>query len=301
MRILVTGATGFIGSHVAVRLARAGHQVVATGRAPQKVPALATVPGLTLARGDLHDPASWEAALPGCDVLVHLALGWGDKPVDMLHADTEASVRLFDRARRAGIKRILYTSSTAACGEMAALNREDMAPRPTDFYGATKAATEAYLRAFGHTYGLSVHCIRPGYIFGEPVVAGGRVQADTRFRAICRAVRAGRPIELVRHDGTQFLHAQDIAEVYLRLLDHPRSPSVHYALARDWIGWDEIARMANELAGRHSEIVLEDRGYDPTPLRFDVATIERDFGLSFPNRERLREHVRWELGRPDQA
>lgn len=298
MRIAVTGATGFIGSNVAVRLARAGHQVVATGRDHAKVPALAAVPGITLARGDLRDPASWDIVLPGCDALVHIALGWGDEPVDMLHADTEASVRLFDAARRAGVKTILYTSSTAACGEMAPLNREDMVPRPTDFYGATKAATEAYLRAFGHKYGLNVHVIRPGYIFGEPVVTGGRVQADTRFRTICQAVRSGQPVKLVQHDGTQFLHAQDIAEVYLRLLDHKPSPTVHYALAREWIGWDEIAAMANAIAGQSSKIVLEDRGYGVQPLLFDVSGIERDFGLSFANRDRLREHVRWELARP---
>ena len=299
MKILVTGATGFIGSHVAVHLAHAGHQVVATGRDHLKVPALGAVPGITLARGDLRDPASWNAALPGCDALVHIALGWGDEPVDMLHADTEASVRLFDSARRAGVKTIIYTSSTAACGEMAPLNREDMTPRPTDFYGATKAATEAYLRAFGHQCGLSVHIIRPGYIFGEPVVEGARVQADSRFRTICQAVRAGQPVKLVQHDGTQFLHAQDLAAVYLRLLDHPASPSLHYALAKDWIGWDEIARMANAIAGKNSEILLEDRGYGAQPFLFDVGAIARDFGLSFANRDRLREHVRWELSRTE--
>ncbi|MBK8479103.1 MAG: NAD(P)-dependent oxidoreductase [Opitutaceae bacterium] len=298
MRIAITGATGFIGSNVAFRLARAGHQIVATGRDHHKVPALAAVPGLTLARGDLRDPSSWDAVLPGCDALVHIALGWGDEPVDMLHADTEASLRLFDAARRAGVRTIIYTSSTAACGEMAALNREDMVPRPTDFYGATKAATEAYLRGFGHKYGLNVHIIRPGYIFGEPVVEGGRVQADTRFRTICQAVRTGLPVNLVKYDGTQFLHAQDIAEVYLRLLDHKPSPTLHYALARDWVGWDEIARMAMQETGQQVDLVIEDRDYGAEPFLFDVSSIERDFGLSFANRDRLRGHVRWELARP---
>jgi uncharacterized protein YbjT (DUF2867 family) len=61
MRIAVTGATGFIGSHVAARLARAGHAVVATGRDPAKVPALGSLPGVSLARLDLGDPSSWAA------------------------------------------------------------------------------------------------------------------------------------------------------------------------------------------------------------------------------------------------
>lgn len=297
MRVAITGATGFIGSHVAVRLARAGHEVVATGRNPSKVPALAAVEGIRLRHGDLSDPASWSACLEGCDALVHVALGWGETGPEMLRNDTEASVRLFQAAADAGVRRIVYTSSTAACGEMSPLNREDTLPRPLDFYGATKAATESYLRAFGHRHGLSVHVVRPGYVFGEPVVEGADTQPDKRFRGICRAVAAGEPVHLVRHDGTQFLHARDIAEVYLALLTHPDSPSVHYALSKDWRSWAEVAALAGELAGKPTEIVLEDRGYGAVPYLFDVSSMERDLGLSFGNQDRIREHLRWELAR----
>lgn len=297
MRIAVTGATGFIGSHVGVALAKAGHQVVATGRNPSKVPALGNVPGIELARGDLSAPDSWTACLEGCDALVHIALGWGDTGIDMLRNDTEASVRLFQAAVDAGIRKIVYTSSTAACGEMAALNREDMVPRPMDFYGATKAATESYLRAFAHKHGISAHVVRPGYIFGEAVVEGAHGQPDTRFRDICRAVAKGAPVKLVKHDGTQFLHAQDIARVYLALLSHKASPTVHYALSREWRSWTEVAELACEVAGKRTEIVLEDRGYGSSPFLFDVSAIQNDLGLSFGNLDRLREHVRWELSR----
>lgn len=297
MRIAVTGATGFIGSHVCVELARCGHHVVATGRNPSKVPALASVPGLEMARGDLSDPASWTACLKDCDTLVHIGLGWGDTGIDMLRNDTEASVRLFQAAVDAGIERIIYTSSTAACGEMQAVNREDMVPRPIDFYGATKAATESYLRAFGHNHGISVHVVRPGYIFGEPVVEGADSQPDRRFRDLCRAVAKGEPVKLVKHDGTQFLHAQDIAKVYAALLSHKPSPSVHYALSSQWRGWSEVVGFADEVAGMATEIVWEDRGYGETPFLFDVGALEKDLGLSFGNADRLREHVRWELSR----
>ncbi|HNY30587.1 MAG TPA: NAD(P)-dependent oxidoreductase [Fibrobacteria bacterium] len=298
MRIVVTGATGFIGSHVSVRLAQAGHQVVATGRDPDKVPALGSVPGIVLRRGDLADPSSWTAALEGADVLVHVALGWGDTGPDMLRNDTEASVRLFQAAVDAGVKKIIYTSSTAACGEMAPLNREDMVPRPMDFYGATKAATESYLRAFAHGNGIQAHVVRPGYIFGEPVVALARSQPDRRFARIARAATRGEPIHLVKHDGTQFLHARDIAEVYLALLScDSRTPTVHYALSSQWRSWAEVAALAGELLGREVDVVLEDKGYGEEPFLFSVDGIRRDFGLDFPNLDRLREHVRWEISR----
>jgi UDP-glucose 4-epimerase len=297
MKVAVTGCTGFIGSHVAVRLAQAGHRVVATSRDPSKVVALGLVPGIETRRGDLSEPSTWAACLKGCDALVHVALGWGDEPIDMLHADTEASVRLFQAAVDTGVRTIVYTSSTAACGEMEALNTEERTPKPTDFYGATKAATEAYLRAFAHRKGVRAHVIRPGYIFGEAAVEGAHAQPDTRFRELVRAAANGDEIRLVKHDGTQFLHVQDIAEVYLRLLDHDESPTLHYALSREWTSWETIAGWAAEIAGRPLRLVLEDRGYGATPYVFDVSRIERDFGLSFPAADRLRAHLRWEFSR----
>ncbi len=297
MKILVTGATGFIGSHVAVRLAKGGHEVVATGRDPQKLPALSSQPGIRLIRLDLHDPSTWAESLAGCDALVHIALGWGDDGPAMLRADTAASVGLFEAARQAGVKTIVYTSSTAANGEMTALNSEDRQNRPNDFYGATKAATEMYARAFAATYGLNVQVIRPGYIFGEPVLPGGRSQADRRFTAICQAVRQGHPVPLIQHDGTQFLHAADLAEAYVAILARPPGFSIHYALATEWRSWGEVAEIAMELAGRRVPIQWEDRGYGAAPFLFDVSALQRDCGLAFGNQARLREHVRWELGR----
>jgi UDP-glucose 4-epimerase len=296
MKVLVTGATGFIGSHVAACLAKAGHQVLATGRDPQKVPALGQVPGITLERLELGQRAGWEAQLKGCDALVHVALGWGDDGPAMLANDTAASVALFEAALKAGVGQVITTSSTAANGEMTALNSEDRAPRPIDLYGATKAATEMYARAYARK-GLRMRVIRPGYIFGEPAVPGARSQPDQRFAQLCKAVKRGQAVRLVKHDGTQFLHAADIAQVYLAALSHPGPFSIHYALSREWRSWEEVARLAMAEAGRQAPIELEDRGYGAEPYLFDVEAIRRDFGLSFGNLERLKGHVRWELSR----
>lgn len=295
MRVLVTGATGFIGSHVAVALAEAGHEVLATGRDPHKLPALGRVPGVRLERLDLGDREGWATLLQGQDALVHVALGWGDEGPAMLEADTAASVALFEACVRAGVKRVVYTSSTAANGEMDAVNLEQRQPRPTDFYGATKAATEMYARAYSASRGLQVQVIRPGYIFGEPAVEGGRSQPDGRFRQICQAVQAGRPVPVIRHDGTQFLHAQDIAKAYLALLQCSQRFSLHYALSRDWRSWEEVAQWAMQAAGRVVPLEIQDKGYGAQPYRFDVNALERDFGLSFSNEARLKAHLAWHL------
>jgi UDP-glucose 4-epimerase len=267
---------------------------VATGRNPRKVPALGAVPGITLARLELGDPTSWTPALAGAEVLIHVALGWGEGGLLMLQADTAASVGLFEAAHTAGIRRIIYTSSTAAVGEQRGDDREDGPLRPTDYYGATKASTEMFARAFARTTKVPVHVIRPGYIFGEPVVVGASIYSDRRFRNICRAVRDGQPVRLIQNDGTQFLHASDLARVYEALLTHEAWFSTHLALAKNWCPWADLARMAMAAQGREVPIEFEDRGYGP-PLLYDLSAIERDFGLAFDSREQLRDHVRWVL------
>ena len=83
----------------------------------------------------------------------------------------------------------------------------------------------------------------------------------------------GEPVKLVKHDGTQFLHADDIAEAYLALLSHRTSPSVHYALSREWRSWEEIAVLAGEVAGKMPEIVLEDRGYGLEDVRASIEVV----------------------------
>jgi UDP-glucose 4-epimerase len=230
-------------------------------------------------------------------VLVHVALGWGEGGLLMLQADTAASVGLFEAAHAAGVRRIIYTSSTAAVGEQRGDDREDCPLRPTDYYGATKASTEMFARAFARTTKVPVHVIRPGYIFGEPVVEGASVYSDKRFRNICHAIRDGQPVRLIQNDGTQFLHASNLAKVYEALLTHEVGFSTHFALAKDWCSWADIARMAMAEHGREVPIEFEDRGYGPA-LLYDLSAIERDFGLAFPSREQLRAHVRWVLAQP---
>jgi UDP-glucose 4-epimerase len=141
---------------------------------------------------------------------------------------------------------------------------------------------------------VPVHVVRPGYIFGEPVVDGASIYSDKRFRDICDAVRAGRPVHLIKNDGTQFLHADNLAKVYEALLTYEAAFSTHFALARDWVSWADIAKMAMEARAREVPIEAEDRGYGP-PLLYDLSAIERDFGLAFQSREQLRAHVRWVL------
>ena len=117
MDVFLTGGTGFIGSYVVVELLRAGHTVTILARNPDKVPALHDLSGVRIVRGTLTDNDVIVSAMRGKDACVHVALGWGDEPVSMLSADTAPSVFIFQTAAECGVRKLIYTSSTAAIGE----------------------------------------------------------------------------------------------------------------------------------------------------------------------------------------
>lgn len=290
---MITGGTGFIGSYVVSDLVAAGHRVTVLARNPDKVAGFRDVGAIRFVRGELRDRDAVRRALAGQDACIHVALGWGDNATEMAEADTVPSLFIFDEAVRAGVGTILYTSSIAAFGDTRPLFSDDTMPRPGDLYGATKAATEAYLLAVGQATGVRVGVIRPGYTFGGPVTEGASIYTDTTLVDLVTQARRDEPITVTRGDGTQFIWAGDLSRVYLAALGSTHTRRLYTAVSTNFTAWEDIARMAVEHLGSSSEITAEDRGVDPTQGRNDVSAIAEDFGLSFDSSDRLREHVAW--------
>lgn len=293
MLIFLTGGTGFIGHHIAKALLDSGHQLRILARNPQKIPSLAKHPQVQMIPGELLDFAAIANALVGCDACIHVALGWGDTPLAMLDHDTRATIHLLQAAHEAGCHKFIYTSSTAAMGEMRNPMHTELRNLPTDLYGATKAASEAFVLGY-RPRGMQRNIIRPGYTFGNPAWPDGVTQPDARFRHIAQAVHNGSPIHLIQHDGTQFIHAAQIAQLYCKLVESDCNGETLLALGSEWVSWEEIARMAlAQKPDSNAPIVLEDRGWGAEPIRFDVSTMKNLFELSFDPRPDLQEHVRW--------
>jgi UDP-glucose 4-epimerase len=176
---------------------------------------------------------------------------------------------------------------------------------PLDIYGGTKAASEAYILGFrqyangGKTVTMKRNIIRPGYTYSNPPYAGGKTQLDSRFRDIASAAVHNEPIKVTKHDGTQFLSAGEIAQVYLKLLESDKNEEIYLALGNVFTTWERIAEMTlEEYPQSTSPIIAEDKGWDDQtdkPLSYDVDKIKRDFGLSFDSQAELRTHVRWNL------
>lgn len=118
MKAVITGATGFVGSAVARRLLREGHEVRALARPGSDRRNLQGLE-LEVVEGDLADAASLAHVCDGCDALFHVAADyrlWAPQPEQLYRTNVDGTQALMEAARRSGVPRIVYTSSVATLG-----------------------------------------------------------------------------------------------------------------------------------------------------------------------------------------
>jgi len=295
MKIFLTGGTGFIGHFVAKEFLEYGHSLKILARNPDKIPSLAKHDNVKMIGADLLDSEAIKKGLEGCDACVHIALGWGETPLEMLAKDTTATVQLLEFAANAGCEKFIYTSSTAALGKIRHDSNEEMVCKPVDLYGATKAAGEAYV--LGANSKMKRNIIRPGYTFGQLAFPDGVTQPDRRFFNITQAVKENQIIHLTKNDGTQFIHASQLAMLYSAVLKSDLNEEVFFGLGTEWISWKSIAEQAIAMRpDTKSTIEEEDKGWGSDPLLFSLAKIEKFFGLKFNGNDFIYDHLRWNFG-----
>jgi nucleoside-diphosphate-sugar epimerase len=172
-RYLVTGVAGFIGSSIARALVARGDKVrgidnFSTGKREN----LAGLESIELIEGDLNDAGIAERGCREIDCIFHEAALPSvprsiENPIACNHANVEATVKLLDTARKAGVKRIVYAGSSSAYGNSPSLpKREDMLPAPLSPYAVSKLAGELYMSAFHRVYGLESVTLRYFNVFG---------------------------------------------------------------------------------------------------------------------------------------
>jgi len=169
MRVLVTGASGFLGSHIAEQLSEQGHQVVALVRPSSNKKFLETLKNVELALGAIEDKASVLAAARGVDAVVHSAgLVKARNEAEFFAINTEGTRNVLEAAQEAapGLKRFVFVSSLAAIGP--SLDGKpipgDMEPRPVTHYGRSKLAAERLVIEAKDR--LPVVVLRPPMIYG---------------------------------------------------------------------------------------------------------------------------------------
>ena len=208
MTVLVTGAAGFIGSHLCEALLAAGHRVVGVDafldyygreRKERNLDALRALPGFTFHESDLRT-ASLEPLLEGVDAVVNeaampgLERSWLD-----IEAYTSCNVvavqRLCEAAVRVGLPRLVHVSTSSVYGTDA-VGGEDTPTRPVSPYGVTKLAAEHLVLAYRSQFGLPAVILRYFSIYGP------RQRPEMAYAAFTEALIDGRPLT-IHGDGSQ--------------------------------------------------------------------------------------------------
>lgn len=246
MRLFITGASGFIGAHVAAAAAAAGAELRLLVR-PQSLRSFLP-PAAELVTGDLRSPELFASALRGCDALIHVAADyrlWVPDPEEMYKANVEGTDKLLRLAREAGVPRVVYTSSVATMGFTTAQTvvDEDTPVSETDMIGHYKRskwqAEQVALKAAED--GQHVMVLNPttpiGSMDSKPTPTG-RIVVDFLNRNFPAYVET----------GLNLVDVREIARVHLRALEGGR-PGQRYILGGENLTLKQILDALGTITG----------------------------------------------------
>jgi UDP-glucose 4-epimerase len=225
--VLVTGAAGFVGSHVVELLAQDPRATVTATDigSVERLTELGRLESVTSRLADLRDPDGFAALVAGADVVVHLAAvrtqASANRPRLAHEVNVGATYDLLAAARDAGCRRVVFGSSHTVYGSFAEEHREPFAEDAPwvcsgiNMYAATKLAAEAYLESFASSGGPEYLALRLGNIYGPRTSPGSNGALTTD---LIRAVRSGETLSIPWASSAEhaLIHVQDVAEAIRR-------------------------------------------------------------------------------------
>ena len=275
MTVIVTGAAGFIGAHVAHRLLDRGETVIGVdvftdyydpALKNARVAKLEARAGFTMARLDIADAAAFEDLVrtTGARRIVHLAAQAGvrysiDNPFAYQHSNLAGHLSVLEAARRCNVEHLVYASSSSVYGDRplggAGFKETDPVDAPVSLYAATKRANELMSISYAKLYGFPMSGLRFFTVYGP----WGR--PDMAYFGFSQKIFAGQPIEVYGEGrmARDFTYIDDIVEGVVGVLDHPPARGAHeiYNIGdNDPVGLMEMITTLEQALGREAIKVM---------------------------------------------
>jgi dihydroflavonol-4-reductase len=256
MSVCVTGASGFLGSHIVRSLCERGDEVKVTTRDPGRLGALANLETQPV-RADIRDYRALRRAFKGADVVFHTAGFVGSRPTDWAwRINAEGPLTAVEAAAAAGCRRVVLTSSISAVGlPSGGRPADERTPYPPDWMGLTypdskhqgeRVALNAAVR-----HGVELVVVNPGYVLGVPL---DRSQASGTSARIVGSYLRGR-LPGVISAPMNFVDVEDVAAGHLLAAEHGTAGQ-RYILGGRNTTWPALIDQVAELSGIHHPVVV---------------------------------------------
>lgn len=261
MRVALTGASGFIGSHTAEALKQRGHDVVALVRTSSRRDHIEPFVS-EFVEGDLADRSMMKRLCDGAEAVIHNGVDWyalrKAEAGEHFRQNVLGTLDLLETARQAGTKQFLFVSSAAVNHEIVTSPTiaETHPTWPSSLYGAYKAAIEPHLKAYHFAYGMNTSSWRPAAVYGiDP-----NIERSQWFKHI-DAARRGEQVDAT--GGGKITHVKDVANALSYAIGDESTSNQVYNLVEKYLYWCIPARIAAEISGSGAEII-DHRGSGPT-------------------------------------
>ncbi|MFH1370057.1 MAG: NAD-dependent epimerase/dehydratase family protein [Planctomycetota bacterium] len=309
MKAIVTGAAGFIGSHLCQRLLNDGWAVVGVDNFDDfydpkikrdNIKSCLQNKLFRLAEADIRDPADMNKTMSdGADIVVHLAARTGVRPSiaqPALYTDVNinGTVAMLETARKNGVKKFVFASSSSVYGnnEKVPFSEQDNVDFPISPYAATKKAGELICHTYHHLFGISITCLRYFTVYGP------RQRPDLAIHKFARLIEQGKPIP-VYGDGSMmrdFTYIDDIIDGTISAINRCDGYNIYnLGESRPITVNNLIAEIEKALGKNAAKEYLPLQPGDVIRTYADVTKAAKDLGYS-PNTEiseGLKKFVDW--------
>jgi dihydroflavonol-4-reductase len=247
VRVFVTGATGFIGSHVVEKLAARGHEIRCLARPSSDARRLESA-GASVVRGDLADTRALLQGMTGAEQVLNLAAAYSFwLPDRRLYgsANVDGVKNVMECALETGVAKVIHVSSVVVYGKPAERPfREESPPGPVCFseYARTKREGDGIAWELRRSRGLPLVVVYPGGVLGaqDPKATG---------EYILNLVRRRLPVTVFDESVFPWVHVSDVAEAIVRAAERPGNAGERYIVAAENLPFGAINRMVGEAAG----------------------------------------------------